>query len=93
MTTYSLSEKVGTIFDSYMRNGTKAGAFGSISDLGQSIYRIVVGDHEFTVRRWIGRWSVTHVGFEGLGNTVEDAAYLALDQFESKTPPDSTIQA
>ena len=93
MTTYSLSEKVGTIFDSYMRNGTKAGAFGSISDLGQSIYRIVVGDAEFTVRRWIGRWSVTHLGFEGLGNTVEDAAYLALDQFNSKTSPEPTLQA
>lgn len=91
MTTYSLSEKVGTIFDSYMRNGIKAGAFGSISDLGQSIYRIVVGDAEFTVRRWVGRWSVTHLGFEGLGNTVEDAAYLALDQLASKPSSEFTL--
>lgn len=87
MTEFSLSEKVGTIFDCYMRSGTREGSFGSIRDCGAGIYRINVDGGEFTVQRWIGRWSVSHRGFEGLGQTVEDAAYLALDQFRSITNP------
>lgn len=93
MTEFSQSEKVGAIFDCYMRNGTRDGKFGAIRDLGGGIYRIDVDNQEFTVRRWIGRWSVTHRGFEGLGDTVEDAAYLSLDQFRSKSTPAPCLQA
>lgn len=93
MSEFSLSEKVATIFDCCMRNGTREGTFGSIRDCGAGIYRIDVGGDEFTVMRWIGNWSVSHRGFEGIGATVEDATYLALDQFRSRSSTTSCLSA
>lgn len=83
MTDFSLPEKIGTIFDCFMRNGNREGAFGTLRALGANAYRIDVDGREFTVRRWIGSWAVSHLGVEGLGASVEDAAYLVIDQLRS----------
>ncbi|PZR93505.1 MAG: hypothetical protein DI537_10320 [Stutzerimonas stutzeri] len=90
MTEIAAHEKVGAIFDCYVRNGTRTGAFGHLRVLSSDIFLIEIPGQEFTVRRWIGNWAVSHRGYEGLGSSVEDAAYLALDQFRSASPPSTT---
>lgn len=78
-TDQSLSEKVGTIVDCYLRRGTRVGAFGSLSDEGEGRYRVVVDELEFAIARGIHGWSVTVRGFEGIAANVEDAAHLAIE--------------
>jgi hypothetical protein len=75
----SLSEKIGTIVDCYLRRGTRNGAFGSLNDLGEGRYNVTVDQREFAVARGVHGWSVTYRGFEGIAANVEDAAYLTLE--------------
>lgn len=74
------AEKIETIVDCFLRNGTTSGTFGSLVVIEAGWYRVVADGLTTIVRTpFRGNWQVTFKGFAGIDSELYVAARNALD--------------